>query len=357
MLTETKKNTWLDRPILAAIPGFTVEILLVTIILLLAVVSRFYDVGARVMSHDEVNHVVPSYNYSEGQIYRYDPVTHGPLQFHMMAFSYFLLGSSDMASRLPAVLLSIASIAIVLFAYRRYLGRAGAIVAGVLFLISPFMLFYGRYARNEAYIIVWTVMLIYAVLRYLETGQKRYLYLFTLATALQFIDKATSYIFAAEMLLFLTLFFIQRIGRRKWAVPVNLGYFIGLFLAAILFAGAGMGLSLVNKPVSTPAVPLAPNASPGPALPVSSLSAVAQIGIPIALGLSVLCTVAAIYFLIKGLGWKAMRDERSFDLLILQVTIVLPMLGALPIKLAALTHLIIHPQAFYGPSCLSSLWV
>ena len=91
MLQETKKNTWLDRPLIAALPGFTLEVLLVALILVAAVCSRFYDLGARVMSHDEVNHVVPSYNYYQGQVYRYDPVTHGPLQFHLIAFSYWFL--------------------------------------------------------------------------------------------------------------------------------------------------------------------------------------------------------------------------------------------------------------------------
>ena len=72
----------------------------------------------------------------------------------------------------PAALFSIGAIAFVLFAYKRYLGKTGALIAGVLFLISPFMLFYGRYTRNEAFIQLFGVVMIYAILRYLDKGDK-----------------------------------------------------------------------------------------------------------------------------------------------------------------------------------------
>ncbi len=93
------------------------------------------------MSHDEVNHVVPSYDLYQGRGYSHDPVTHGPLQFHLLAASYFLFGDTDFSSRIPSALFSITTIAFVLFAWRRFLGRTGALLAGLFFLISPFLLF------------------------------------------------------------------------------------------------------------------------------------------------------------------------------------------------------------------------
>ena len=53
---------WLDTPVFRTLPQFKLETLLVTIILILAVFSRFYMLGERVMSHDEVNHVIPSFD-------------------------------------------------------------------------------------------------------------------------------------------------------------------------------------------------------------------------------------------------------------------------------------------------------
>ena len=168
--------SWLEKPLSAFIPKLTLETLLVTILLLLAVISRFYNVDLRVMSHDEVNHVVPSYSLFRGTGYAYDPVTHGPLQFHLIALSYFMLGDNDFSSRVPAVLFSIATIAVVAFGFRRYLGRSGALLAGFFFLISPYMLYYGRYTRNEVFGGLWTVLILLGTLRYLEKGERKWLH-------------------------------------------------------------------------------------------------------------------------------------------------------------------------------------
>src|SRR4030067_1335973 len=125
--TLEKRSLWLDRSVLSAITLNSESILFATI-LILAVISRFYELGARVMSHDETSHVYFSWLYEKGNGYSHDPVTHGPLQFHLMAFSYFLFGDSDFSARLPAAIFSIATVFFMWY-YRRYLGRAGALVA------------------------------------------------------------------------------------------------------------------------------------------------------------------------------------------------------------------------------------
>src|SRR5450759_2320014 len=124
---QTISISWLGRPVFSFLPKLNIETLLVTIILILAVLSRFVNLGARVISHDEVNVVVPAYSLYTGNGYAYDPVTHGPLEFHMMALSYFLLGDSDFASRAPDAMVSVLTILFVLLAFRRYLGRTGAL--------------------------------------------------------------------------------------------------------------------------------------------------------------------------------------------------------------------------------------
>jgi predicted membrane-bound mannosyltransferase len=64
------------------------------------------------------------------------------MQFHLVALSYFLFGDSDTTARIPAALFSIATVAF-MWAYRRYLGRAGALVAALFLSISPYMLIMG----------------------------------------------------------------------------------------------------------------------------------------------------------------------------------------------------------------------
>src|SRR5512143_2893956 len=104
---------WLDQPI-AWLAAPRLETLLIALVLLLAFASRFYDLGARVMSHDELNHVTPSFDFSQGRGYRYSPITHGPLQFHLIALSYFLFGDNDFTSRIPSAAFSVAAILVVM---------------------------------------------------------------------------------------------------------------------------------------------------------------------------------------------------------------------------------------------------
>ena len=162
MMPTSEKPSLLDTPLKRWFP-LNMETLLVVLLLAVVIVSRFYDLGARTMSHDEINHVVPSFSLYSGNGYKYDPMSHGPLQFHMIALSYALFGDNDFTTRIPAALLSIAAFLVAVFAFRRYLGRTGALVAGVLIIISPLMLFYARYARNESYIVLWGILTIYAI--------------------------------------------------------------------------------------------------------------------------------------------------------------------------------------------------
>ncbi len=249
MIPTSSKQSRLDIPLTRWFPA-NLETLLVVLLLLAAVVSRFYNLGAMTITFDEVNHVTPSDSLYSGKGYQYDPMSHGPLQFHMISFSYALFGDNDFTTRIPAALFSITTIVLALFAFKRYLGRTGALIAGFLFLISPFMLFYGRYARNEAYIVVWGLLTLYAMLRYLERGEIWVLFLFTLVNGLHFTDKTTSFMYAGQEFLFLAAYFIERIARREWPqANRRKSFFLGLILGVALFGGAAV-LYLTQKPLT-----------------------------------------------------------------------------------------------------------
>ena len=333
MASGNEHPSWLDRSIASLIPRFNVETLIIVVILVLAVFSRFYMLGARVMSHDETNHVVPSWELYQGQGYRHDPITHGPLQFHLIALTFFMFGDNDFTARVPAALLSVVAVAFVLFAFRRYLGRTGALVAGLLFLISPYMMFYGRYTRNEPFIEFFAPLMLYATLAYLEKGQKRFLYLSTVAWVLHFIAKETAYIYAAEMLLFLGFLFLERITRRTWSNPAFLRPFILALIAAVLLVGGGLGLSLFKHApagaVSGPNAVVTP-ATPGGAVGVAGEQQLLPL---LLLAIGVATLIAAVYFLVRGVGLAELHRERSLDLLILLGTLMLPLLAALPVKM------------------------
>ncbi|MHB1339833.1 MAG: flippase activity-associated protein Agl23, partial [Bellilinea sp.] len=254
-IAETQDSTsWLDRPVFKAFPQFRIEALIITIILILAILSRFYILGERVMSHDEVNHVTPSYDLYSGLGYSHDPMTHGPFQFHLVALSYFLFGDNDVSARTPAALFSIATIALVLFGFRQYLGRVGSLIGGFLFLISPYLLFYGRYTRNEAFVALYAVATIYAVLRYLQDGKVSSLYLITVVTALHFATKETSFIYAAQLLIFLAFLFMTRIAHAHWPETKARTTFLitlsGALGVLLLTLGAAAWNAIANRAVT-----------------------------------------------------------------------------------------------------------
>src|SRR5512142_2763638 len=134
-MNNTNKTNWLERPIHPALPAVTNEIVIFVGIMILAVISRFYNLGVRVMSHDESLHTYFSWLLYKGDGYQHNPMMHGPLQFHLIALSYFLFGANDFTARIPAALFNIATIALA-WRWRRYLGRTGGLVAGFLMLIS-----------------------------------------------------------------------------------------------------------------------------------------------------------------------------------------------------------------------------
>ena len=331
---KVKPNSWLQRPIHPTMPVITNEVAIFAGIILLVIITRFYDLGTRVMSHDESLHTYFSWLLYRGQGYQHTPMMHGPFQFHIIALSYFLFGVSDFTARIPVVLFSIATVWMVWY-WRRYLGKWGAIVAGILLVISPYMLYYGRYVRNESYTGLAGLLLLYSILRYLETGEKRYLYFVTTATILHFITKETAFIYTAQALLFLGIYFIARIIRQPWEnrFAHYRAFIIALALAA-LFVSIGAGFALTGRQAETlasgeTAAPANPTGATSPlATPAEGLSTST-----IFFALAFLALIAAVILLFIGHGWSNLFKERSFDLMMLLGTFVLPMLIAFPIKL------------------------
>ncbi len=323
------RSTWLESPISSYIK-LNWETIIFGLLLVLAVLTRFYDLDARVMSHDETSHVYFSWLFNQGRGYSHDPVTHGPLQFHLVALSYFMFGDNDFTARIPAALFSIATIAF-MWNYRRLLGRSGAIIATVLLLISPYLLYYGRYVRNEAFVAFFGVVTIWAILRYLESGAPRYLYWLTAINALHFTAKETSFIYSAQAMVFLSLFLVYRLTRQPWAKPQMSRRFVIALMIGILLLSAGGFLIISSAGPQTPAatespIPEVSTPAAGGANPARGFA------IPL-LALGFIALAAAVYFAISGFTWAGLRAERSFGALLVLTTLIIPMLSPFPVKL------------------------
>ncbi|MEZ5417288.1 MAG: TIGR03663 family protein [Vicinamibacterales bacterium] len=165
-------------------------------LLVLALALRLWDLGARAMTHDESLHAYFSFRLMADGVYQHDPVYHGPLLYHVTALVFFLLGHGDALARLAPALTGTAIVA-ALWCWRRYLGRVGAAVAAALLATSPAWLFYSRHIREDIYAAACTLAWAYALLRYLEGRERRWLIRLTVSMALAFLAKETAFITGA----------------------------------------------------------------------------------------------------------------------------------------------------------------
>lgn len=137
-------------------------------LLALALVLRVWALGDRPPHHDEAIHCDFGYNLLTQGTYRYDPTYHGPLLFYIMAPLFAVLGPTTAVGRLYPTLAGVALVALPLV-LRRRLGAGTAFWSGVLLAVSPIMLYYSRFARNDVPVALFTAV---ALVLYLMVRRK-----------------------------------------------------------------------------------------------------------------------------------------------------------------------------------------
>lgn len=330
---DQERTPWLETA-MASAAKIDLEVILYILLISLALFTRFYGLEARVMSHDETTHVYFSWQFEQGRGYSHDPLSHGPLQFHLVALSFFLFGDTDATARFPAALFGVLAVAMMIL-FRRWLGRVGALTAGFLMLISPYMLYYGRYVRNESLIVPMTLAAVWAMLRYLESQEDKWLYLFVFSLTLQFATKETAFIFTAQMGIFLIAYQVWNWARAYWEQPGD-RYLFFSSLAGSLIGGMiailGYRQFRAASEVAEEAEAVLSAAGPPPLLLIGVL-----IG-----GISLALLVVS---LIRAFGERLKTDFPAFDLMILIGTMSLPLIASLPASILGW-----DPLAYDDPS-------
>ncbi len=108
--------------------------------------------------------------------YRYDPTNyHGPLHFYVLFLSQTLFGRNLWALRMPVVLVSIASIYLVL-KFEILVGRNVARLAALAMAVSPGFVFYGRYSIHEVWLLLFTMLFALGLLGLWKFGTTNYLW-------------------------------------------------------------------------------------------------------------------------------------------------------------------------------------
>ena len=131
--------------------------IVVTGLVVLALGLRLWELDERAMHHDESLDAWWSWLFRNGRYERYDPVYHGPLRFYITAGFYELFGESEAVARLLSAVTGTAAVGLPWF-LRRELGRAGTIAAAAALTISPTMLYYSRFGREDAQMVFLTLL-------------------------------------------------------------------------------------------------------------------------------------------------------------------------------------------------------
>ena len=175
----------------------------------LALGMRLWDLGSRAFHHDESLHAYFSWELYAGRGLQHNPMLHGPFQFEANAALFFIFGDNNYTARLLYVIMGVALVLMPLL-FRNRLGNIGAIITSLLITVSPAMLYFSRFARNDIIMAVWTLGLVICLWRYIDEGKNRYLYIAAALAALSFSTKETSYLTTGLLGLFLILINIQR---------------------------------------------------------------------------------------------------------------------------------------------------
>ena len=216
-------------------------------LVLLALGMRLWELGGRAMHYDEAIHVHYAWRLLNssgawggwpwvfGTDYIHAPWAHGPFQYELTALVFRIFGDSDFTSRLGYVLFGAALVALPYF-FRDYLGRAGALLVAVMLALSPAMLYFSRFGRNDILIAFWATTLLILMWRYVNEGKQRYLYLASAVLAFMFATKETAYI---VILIFGALMFLL-------ALPELIPWVLGRVRISQLAGPAGFLLLLIT---------------------------------------------------------------------------------------------------------------
>ena len=208
-------------------------------VILLGAILRFWALGDKPLHHDESLHAYFSLQLLHNlqnwagcfaptaSCYRYDPLLHGPFQFHAIAFVYQVsqwLGAPDNGVNTTTVRIAAATLGTVIvglpYFLRDYLGKIGAWVACFLLAVSPSMVYFSRFAREDIYMACFTLLMIVATARYVRDRKMRWIVIAAAAFALSYATKEATFLSIAVFGSFFGALSAWELGA-KWSVRAN----------------------------------------------------------------------------------------------------------------------------------------
>ena len=185
-------------------------------VILLGAALRFWGLGDKPLHHDESLHAYYSLQLMNNlahwswcvnpppqgyTCYAYTPLLHGPFQFHFIALVYKIsqiLGAPDNGVNTTTVRILAATLgsAIVALPYflRDYIGTVGAWLATLMLAVSPSMVYFSRFAREDIYMAFFTLVIVVGVARYIRERKMRWLVIAAAGLSFSYATKEATFL-------------------------------------------------------------------------------------------------------------------------------------------------------------------
>ncbi|HEX2350388.1 MAG TPA: flippase activity-associated protein Agl23 [Ktedonobacterales bacterium] len=151
-------------------------------VLVVAALLRFWELGAKPLHHDESMHAFYSLLFAQDpSSYTYDPLLHGPFQFHAEGLMFALIIAAqnlfhvsspgnnpwinDATARIVPALFGLGIVALPI-GLRRELGRLGALMGALLLAVSPSFVYFSRFLREDIYFNFFMFALVVCAVRF-----------------------------------------------------------------------------------------------------------------------------------------------------------------------------------------------
>jgi len=212
------------------------------LIFLATIALRFYSLDLKLFHHDEAIHAWFSYRLLTEGVYMYDPMYHGPFLYYTTAGIFSLLGDSDLVGRLFPALLGTLLVPLVYPIYRLgYLDKKQALIAALFLAVSPNMVYFSRFLRNDIFIAFFTMVLLVALLYYFERQKMQYALI--AGAAIGFGMSAKENMPIIVLIFGVYLLYLLWTGRvrlpKRWIRDLALGALVAIGIMAVFYSSFG----------------------------------------------------------------------------------------------------------------------
>jgi len=218
------------------------EWIVFSIILVAGLFLRWYNLDVRPIHHDEsLNAIYGQYFYNNATTgyYKYNPMLHGPLLYHILPFIYQALDVSKFAIRfLPCLLGSLFIFAPLLF--HRFFQSRTVLFQCFLIALSPSLIYWSRFLRHD-YLVISSIIIMLAGICFTRSYKS---FFFLIGLALHFCIKENVFITMALLMGYLAFdMLINKFSKKslffktlQYCLNYKLQTICGLALSVLIFS-------------------------------------------------------------------------------------------------------------------------